>query len=54
LREKNFDKIYKSNERFVKLKIFIVDHISTPFFEAIFSGLPTVVYCDYRSYGFNK
>jgi|688.fasta_scaffold74888_3 putative transferase (TIGR04331 family) len=51
---KNFDAIPDINKRFAKLKLFIADHISTPFFEAIFSGVPTIVYCDYRTNGFNK
>jgi putative transferase (TIGR04331 family) len=56
LDESKFDSNNKlsSSKRIQKLRIFVTDHISTPFFEAIFSNVPVIVYCDYKNYGFNK
>lgn len=56
LNESKFDSNNKlsSLKRIQKLRIFVADHISTPFFEAIFSNVPVIVYCDYKNYGFNQ
>ena len=51
---KNFDLSIQSHKRYNRVRIFVTDHLSTPFFEALFSGVPIIVYCDYKIYGFNR
>ena len=49
-----FDNFQKAEMAISNSKIFICDHISTPFFEALYLGVPIVIFDNFKKYDFNN